>query len=166
MVIRQVDEQVPSAGKRVAEEQRCGTCVHARAPEGLGWQTYFKCAPRGRRVAEDAPACGSWRQRPELEVEEEPTSWAVNGVEPIGIIIAQARERLHATQAEYAKQLGVSERTLQRWEGLKQVPQRGLAKAIGEVVGLSEEQVRRAIWTQRAVVSEEEERSGQPGSPP
>lgn len=55
---------------------------------------------------------------------------------PIGRVIARARQRKRLTQAELARQLGVSRTSVAQWENGVHFPQRNLG-AIEEVLDIS-----------------------------
>ena len=73
--------------------------------------------------------------------------------QPIGVLIAQARGSVWS-QEEYAEQLSVTPRTLQRWETLQAVPQPEAARRIGHVMGLENGALAATLEAQEKAVKE------------
>ena len=54
-----------------------------------------------------------------------------------GAVIKELREKYHITQAEFAKRLSVSDKTVSKWENGKGYPDISLLEPIAEILGIS-----------------------------
>ena len=54
-----------------------------------------------------------------------------------GTVIKELREKSHLTQLELADQLGVSDKTISKWETAKGYPDISLLEPLAEVLGVS-----------------------------